>query len=41
VKIEDLNDNLDTTRLKDLDAGDLERVQKYHRALEFPDGLQS
>jgi (p)ppGpp synthase/HD superfamily hydrolase len=41
VKIEDLKDNLDTTRLKSLGARDLERVQKYHRALEFLDGLRS
>jgi (p)ppGpp synthase/HD superfamily hydrolase len=41
VKIEDLKDNLDTTRLKSLGDRDLERVQKYHRALEFLDGLQS
>jgi (p)ppGpp synthase/HD superfamily hydrolase len=35
VKIEDLKDNLDLTRLKSIDSKDLERIDKYHKALVF------
>ena len=35
VKLEDLRDNSDITRLKGLRAKDLERVEKYHRAFLF------
>jgi (p)ppGpp synthase/HD superfamily hydrolase len=35
VKIEDLKDNLDLTRLKNIDGRDLERIDKYHKALVF------
>lgn len=35
VKIEDIKDNLDLTRLKTLSEKDLQRVQKYHRALSL------
>lgn len=35
VKIEDLKDNLDLTRLKNIDGKDLERIDKYHKALVF------
>ena len=33
VKLLDVEDNLDLTRLDALDAHSLERVQRYHRAL--------
>ncbi|MES2350340.1 MAG: GTP pyrophosphokinase [Pseudomonadota bacterium] len=33
VKIADLKENLDTTRLTELTEHDLRRIQKYHRAL--------
>jgi (p)ppGpp synthase/HD superfamily hydrolase len=35
VKIEDLKDNLDLTRLKNIVDKDLERIDKYHKALVF------
>ncbi len=35
VKIEDLKDNLDLTRLKTIDDKALERIKKYHKALIF------
>ena len=35
VKIEDLKDNLDLTRLKNIVDKDLERIDKYHKALTF------
>ncbi len=35
VKIADIRDNLDVTRLAALDAGDLARVAKYHKALRY------
>lgn len=35
VKIEDLKDNLDLTRLKNVDDKDMERIKKYHDALLF------
>lgn len=35
VKIEDLKDNLDLTRLKNIDGKDLERIKKYHNALIY------
>ncbi len=33
VKIEDIKDNLDLTRLQNVSEEDLTRVKKYHRAL--------
>lgn len=39
VKIEDLRDNSDITRLKGLRDKDLERVQKYHKAYLFLRGV--
>jgi len=33
VKIEDIKDNIDVTRLKTINEKDLERIQKYHNAL--------
>lgn len=33
VKIEDIKDNLDLTRLVNISSKDLERVEKYHRSL--------
>lgn len=33
IKIEDIKDNLDLTRLKEIEQSDLERIKKYHRAL--------
>lgn len=33
VKIEDIKDNLDLTRLQNVSEEDLKRVKKYHRAL--------
>jgi (p)ppGpp synthase/HD superfamily hydrolase len=33
VKIADLQDNIDVTRLREVGEDDLARVQKYHRAL--------
>ncbi len=33
VKLRDLQDNMDTTRLATLASADLERLAKYHRAL--------
>lgn len=35
VKIEDLKDNLDLTRLTSIGDKDLERMKKYHKALTF------
>lgn len=35
VKIEDIKDNLNLTRLKNINDKDLERAQKYHKALKF------
>jgi (p)ppGpp synthase/HD superfamily hydrolase len=35
VKIEDLKDNLDLTRLTSINGKDLERIKKYHKALTF------
>lgn len=35
VKIEDIKDNLNLTRLKNINDKDLERAQKYHKALQF------
>lgn len=35
VKIEDLRDNSDITRLKDIRRKDFDRVEKYHRAFLF------
>ncbi len=35
IKVEDIKDNLDLTRIEHLDAKDLARVEKYHRALNF------
>jgi len=37
VKIEDLKDNLDLTRLKTIDDKALERIKKYHKAFIFLD----
>ena len=34
VKLRDLKDNMDTTRLAELGPTDLERLAKYHRALQ-------
>ena len=34
VKLRDLRDNMDTTRLAALSPADLERLAKYHRALQ-------
>jgi (p)ppGpp synthase/HD superfamily hydrolase len=35
VKIEDVRDNMDLTRIGTLGAKDMERVQRYHRALQY------
>lgn len=35
IKIEDLRDNADITRLKGLRSKDFERMEKYHRAYTF------
>ena len=35
VKIEDIRDNLNLTRLPTLEAKDLERIAKYHKALRY------
>lgn len=35
IKIEDLKDNMDITRLKSVEKNDLERIKKYHRSLRF------
>lgn len=35
VKLEDLRDNSDITRLKDLRQKDFDRMEKYHRAFMF------
>lgn len=35
VKIEDIKDNLDLTRIEHIDAKVLARVEKYHRALSL------
>jgi|TARA_R100000935_G_scaffold44348_1_gene67219 (p)ppGpp synthase/HD superfamily hydrolase len=34
IKIEDIKDNLDLTRLNDITEKDLQRAEKYHRALK-------
>ena len=39
VKIEDLRDNSDITRLKGLREKDIERLQKYHKAYLFLRGM--
>lgn len=39
IKLADLKDNSDITRLKDLDLKDLKRVQKYHKAYWYLQGL--
>lgn len=38
VKIADLKDNMDVTRLQQLTPRDLERIAKYHRALAILQG---
>jgi len=35
IKIADLNDNIDVTRLDKLTEKDLARIQKYHQSLSF------
>jgi (p)ppGpp synthase/HD superfamily hydrolase len=35
IKIEDIRDNLDLTRLHKITEKDLQRIEKYHRALEI------
>ena len=35
IKIEDIKDNLNLTRLSNITAKDLQRAEKYHRALKF------
>jgi (p)ppGpp synthase/HD superfamily hydrolase len=35
VKIEDIKDNLDLTRLSSVDEKDMERIKRYHKALIF------
>lgn len=35
VKIHDLEDNMDITRLKELTERDIERLKKYHKALKI------
>lgn len=35
IKIEDIKDNLDLSRLKTIEHKDLERIKKYHEALRF------
>lgn len=35
VKIADLKDNMDITRLSDVTVTDIERLQKYHNSLKF------
>jgi (p)ppGpp synthase/HD superfamily hydrolase len=40
VKLEDLRDNSDITRLKGLRPKDFERIEKYHRAYVFLTGCQ-
>lgn len=35
IKVEDIRDNLDLTRLELITEKDLARVEKYHRALKF------
>jgi hypothetical protein len=40
VKLEDLRDNSDITRLKGLREKDIERMEKYHRAYLFLKGVQ-
>lgn len=35
VKLADLRDNSDITRLKDLGVKDIERIEKYHRAYTY------
>lgn len=35
IKIEDLKDNMDLTRISSLDEKDLDRVDKYHKALKY------
>lgn len=41
VKIADLKDNMDLTRLKNITPIDLERLQKYHNSLIFLEKAQS
>lgn len=38
IKIEDIKDNLNLTRLTSVSAQDLERAKKYHAALQFLEG---
>lgn len=35
VKIADLRDNMDLTRLREITGKDMERIEKYRRALEI------
>lgn len=35
IKIEDIRDNLDLTRLHKITEKDLQRIEKYHRALQL------
>lgn len=39
VKIEDIKDNLDLTRLAEIQDKDLQRAAKYHRALSYLNAL--
>jgi len=35
IKIEDIKDNLDLTRMASINEQDLARVKKYHKSLNF------
>lgn len=35
VKVEDIKDNLDVSRLNSLEDNDLQRIAKYHKALRY------
>lgn len=39
IKIADLKDNMDLTRLKEITPKDIERLQKYHQSLAFLENL--
>ncbi|MGI2112688.1 hypothetical protein ACRN9G_03700 [Shewanella frigidimarina] len=38
IKVEDIKDNLDMTRLNEITEKDLQRLQKYHQALKILKG---
>lgn len=41
IKLEDLRDNSDITRMKGVSQSDLDRMQKYHKSFKYLQSVQS